>query len=87
MPSVRATIDFRIEPLQRRPFRLSFLQQRGLQRCTVPNTRRDKMIRLALTDLPAANRHRLHALAVSGPDQTRDVQGAHLAPRRMGKPG
>ena len=45
------------------------------------------MMKLIVAGLPAALRHRLHALAVSAPDKTRHVQGAHLTARRVRKPG
>ena len=61
-------------------------QQRRLKRRAVPDTRGDEVVELVIAGLAAASGHRLHALAITGTDQTSNILRTHPAPRRMRQP-
>jgi len=60
---------------------ICLLQQDGLKRSAVPNSRSDEVMKLIVTDLASARRHRLNALVVSWTNQPGDMGWTHPRPR------
>src|SRR5829696_445616 len=53
----------------------------ALERRLVPNAGANKMMELIVVGCRCPRRHRLHALALAGTDQTRNIERTHPPPR------
>ena len=56
---------------------VSLGQQRCLERCRIPHARRDEVVQGIVARQPQPFGHRLHALAITRPDQPGHVERAH----------
>jgi hypothetical protein len=56
-------------------------EQFGLQRCGIPQASSNEMVQLVIVTRHKPLCHRLHALAIAGTDETRNIPWAHSPPR------
>ena len=61
-------------------------EQLGLQRCGIPQASSNEMVQLVIVTRHKPLCHRLHALAIAGTDETRNIKWAHSPPCLVAQP-